>query len=74
MVARTQSNNSPMPQAEYHHAVAADISQQLADIVVKVVTALPRNREHSLCITKLEEAMFWLQRGTMQPPQKREDG
>ena len=63
MVARTQPSNSAMPQAEYVDALADDLTAQLSALTVRIVRELTPCREYALCITKLEEAMFWLQRG-----------
>ena len=63
MVARTQPNNSPLTEPAYSDALADDITGQLSALAVRITRELVRGREYALCITKLEEAMFWLQRG-----------
>jgi len=63
MVAHTQPNNSPLTEPAYSDAVANDITNQLSALTVRIIRELARGREYALCVTKLEEAMFWLQRG-----------
>ena len=67
MVARTNPpppiNSAAMPEPEYVSAVADDVTSQISSLTVRIIRELPPGREYALCVTKLEEAMFWLQRG-----------
>lgn len=60
--------HAPSPPGVARHQVLSDAFEQLAKIVLEVV---PRGREQSLALTKLEEGKFWASAGVARNPATR---